>query len=181
MAETRIRAATVADARAIARIYNQGIAERIATFETEPRSAGQMASALAERGDRYPTVVAERDRQVIACAWASLYRPRACYAGIAEFSIYTDRAARGTGVGRLALGALIKECERRGFWKLVSRIFPENKASRALCRSVGFREVGVYLRHGKLDGEWRDCVIVERLLGEAALELEEGVERGAAD
>jgi phosphinothricin acetyltransferase len=181
MAETHIRKAVAADAAAIARIYNQGIAERIATFETEPRSAERIAAALAERGEIYPTVIAERDGQVIACAWASPYPPRACYAGIAEFSIYTDRAARGSGVGRLTLNALIKECERRGFWKLVSQIFPENEASRALCRSVGFREVGVYRRHGKLDGEWRDCVIVERLLGEAAQGVQEGEDDGAAD
>jgi phosphinothricin acetyltransferase len=177
MAETCVRAAELTDAPAIARIYNQSIEERIATFETEPRSAEEIAAALAERVEVYPTVVAERDGRVIACAWASSYRPRACYAGVAEFSIYTDRAARGMGAGRLTLLALIEECERRGFWKLVSRIFPENEASRALCRSVGFREVGVYRRHGRLDREWRDCVIVERLLGEA----EEGADGGAAD
>jgi phosphinothricin acetyltransferase len=168
MAETITRSAEAEDAAAIARIYNQGIEERIATFETEPRTVEEIAAALAERGNTYPTVVAEREGKVVACAWASLYRSRACYAGIAEFSIYTDRTARGTGVGRMTLAALIKECERRGFWKLVSRIFPENEASRALCRSVGFREVGFYRRHGKLDGEWRDCVIVERLMGEGA-------------
>jgi phosphinothricin acetyltransferase len=65
------------------------------------------------------------------------------------------------------LAALIAEAERRGYWKLVSRVFPENEASLALCRSLGFREVGVYRRHGRLDGEWRDVVIVELLLGDA--------------
>jgi L-amino acid N-acyltransferase YncA len=71
-------------------------------------------------------------------------------------------------VGRVTLAALIAEAEGRGYWKLVSRIFPENEGSLALCRSLGFREVGVYRRHAKLDGMWRDVVIVERLLGEAA-------------
>jgi phosphinothricin acetyltransferase len=61
---------------------------------------------------------------------------------------------------------LIHVCAQRGFWKLVSRVFPENVASRALCRSTGFREVGVYQRHARLEGAWRDCVIVERLLGD---------------
>jgi phosphinothricin acetyltransferase len=65
------------------------------------------------------------------------------------------------------LERLLDECAQRGFWKLVSRVFPENTASRALCRSLGFREVGVYQRHARLDGAWRDCVIVEKLLGEA--------------
>jgi phosphinothricin acetyltransferase len=64
------------------------------------------------------------------------------------------------------MSALMEAAERAGFWKLLSRVFPENTASRALVRSLGFREVGVYRKHGKLDGVWRDVVIVERLLGE---------------
>ena len=67
----------------------------------------------------------------------------------------------------MVLEALVAACEARGFWKLVARIFPENAASRALCRKHGFREVGIYRRHGKLDAVWRDCVIVEKLIGEA--------------
>lgn len=162
------RPARPEDAPAIARIYNQGIEERIATFETEPRSAQQIVALLAERGDAYPTVVAERGGQVVAWAGVSSYRSRPCYRGVAEYSVYTDRAARGTGAGRAVLEALFVACEARGFWKLVSRIFPENVASLALCRATGFREVGVYRRHGTLDGARRDCVIVEKLLGEAA-------------
>ena len=156
------------DAAAIARIYNQGIEERIATFETEPRSTEQIAQQLAEKGDRYPTVVVERAGEVVAWAGVSSYRSRPCYAGIGEFSVYVDRTARGTGAGRAALEGLFPTAAQRGFWKLLSRIFPENTASRGLCASVGFREVGTYVRHGKLDGEWRDTVIVEKLIGEAA-------------
>jgi L-amino acid N-acyltransferase YncA len=89
---------------------------------------------------------------------------------VAEFSLYVAREARGQGVGRLALSALINEAESRGFTKLVSRIFVENLASRRLCASLGFREVGVYRRHGRLDGRWMDCAIVERLLGSAAID-----------
>jgi L-amino acid N-acyltransferase YncA len=110
--------------------------------------------------------VAEIDGAVMAAAWCSEYRPRDCYAGIAEFSVYTDRVARKRGIGRAIMQALIEEAEARSLWKLVSRIFPENTASLALLASVGFREVGVYQRHGKLEGEWRDTVIVERLIGE---------------
>jgi phosphinothricin acetyltransferase len=156
------------DAAAIARIYNQGIEERIATFETEPRTTADIEWLLAEREGRYPCIVVERDGEVVAWAGVDRYRARPCYDPIAEHSVYVDRARRGTGVGRLALEALVVEAERRGFVKLVSRIFPENEASLALHRSLGFREVGVYRRHGKLDGQWRDCVIVEKLLGEAA-------------
>lgn len=160
------RAATRADADAIARIYNEGIEDRVATFQTEPRSLEQM---LAWFNGDHPFVVAEADGEVVAWASAHPYRPgRAWYDGIAEFSIYVARSARRRGAGRATLQALIDACEAAGYWKLLSRIFPENGASLALCRSLGFREVGVYRRHGKLDGEWRDCVIVERLLGEAA-------------
>ena len=159
------RLAVAADAEAIARIYNQGIAERIATFETEPRTSAQIAAQLADKGDRFPTVVVERDGQVVAWAGAGAYRSRGAYAGVAEHSVYVDRAARGTGAGRAALDALVRAYEARGFWKLVSRIFPENVASIALHERAGFRIVGTYRRHGKLEGQWRDCVIVEKLLG----------------
>jgi len=162
------RVATPDDAAAIARIYNQGIDERIATFETEPRTTAQIQAQLAERAGRYPTVVVERDGAVIAFAGAGPYRSREAYAGVAEHSVYTAREARGAGAGREALEALIREYESRGFWKLVSRIFPENRASLLLHERAGFRVVGVYRRHGRVDGAWRDCVIVERLLGEAS-------------
>jgi len=163
-----VRPARPADAEAIAGIYNQGIEERIATFETEPRSTEDMQAYITEREGRYPITVVEQDGEVVAWAAASAYRPRACYAGVCEFSVYADRVARGSGAAQAALQGLIDACEAAGFWKLVSRIFPENVRSRGLCRKVGFREVGVYYRHGKLDGQWRDTVIVERLLGDAA-------------
>jgi phosphinothricin acetyltransferase len=160
----RTRPATAADAPAIAAIYNEGIADRIATFETEPRTAAQIAQQLADKGDRFPTVVAERDGQVVAWAGAGPYRSRPAYAGVAEHSVYVARAARGAGAGRAALEALCRAYAERGFWKIVSRIFPENTASLRLHERCGFRVVGVYERHGRLEGAWRDCVIVERLL-----------------
>jgi L-amino acid N-acyltransferase YncA len=162
--DIKTRPATVADAPAIAAIYNEGIADRIATFETEPRTTEQIAKQLSEKGDRFPTVVAERHGEVIAWASAGPYRSRPAYAGVAEHSVYVARAARGKGAGRVVLDALCRAYAERGFWKLVSRIFPENTASLALHERCGFRVVGVYQRHGKLDGAWRDCVIVERLL-----------------
>ncbi|MGH7468986.1 MAG: GNAT family N-acetyltransferase [Longimicrobiales bacterium] len=115
-----------------------------------------------------PLLVAEREGCVLGWARAFEYRSRAAYSGVREFSVYVAQVARGAGIGLALLQALIVECERLGHWKLLSRIFPENHASLALCRHLGFREVGVYQRHARLDGEWRDVVIVERLLGRAA-------------
>jgi L-amino acid N-acyltransferase YncA len=160
-----IRVAGEQDAAAIASIYNQGIEDRGATFETELRSAGDMAAKLTER-QRYPVLVISEDDVVLGWAGLSSYRPRDCYAGIAEFSIYLDRSARERGLGRQLLTALIDVARERGYWKLVSRIFPFNTGSRALCRACGFREVGTYEKHGRLGGEWRDVVIVERLIPE---------------
>ena len=159
------RAATVSDAQAIATIYNQGIADRIGTFETEPRSTQQIEAWF---DGRHPIVVVEESGEVVAFASTSSYRSRPCYAGIAEFSVYVARHRRAAGAGQVAMAALLEAAEAAGYWKLLSRIFPENTASRALMAKMGFNEVGIYRRHGKLDGTWRDCVIVERLLGEAA-------------
>ncbi len=161
----RSRAATAADASAIAAIYNQGIEDRGATFETRARTTDDILKWL---GGRHPVVVVEDDGQVVAFAATSTYRARECYAGIAEFSVYVSRAHRGRGHGRAAMEALCGAAEHAGFWKLVSRVFPENVASRELLTALGFREVGIYRRHGKVEGVWRDAVIVEKLLGEAA-------------
>jgi L-amino acid N-acyltransferase YncA len=161
----RSRLATPADAAAIAAIYNEGIEDRVATFETRHRSPDDI---LTWFGGHHPIVVVENAGEIVAFAGTSTYRSRPCYAGIAEFSIYVARAHRGRGHGRAAMEALFEAAERAGFWKLVSRVFVENTASRELLKKLGFREVGVYRRHGKLDGIWRDAVIVEKLLGEAA-------------
>jgi L-amino acid N-acyltransferase YncA len=160
------RLARPEDAPAIAAIYNEGIADRIATFETEPRTPAQIAAQLADKGERFPTVVVEREGRVVAWASAGAYRSRAAYAGVAEHSVYVARAARGTGAGRAALEAFCRVYAERGFWKVVSRIFTDNTASLVLHERCGFRVVGVYRRHGRLGDDWKDCVIVERMLDE---------------
>jgi L-amino acid N-acyltransferase YncA len=157
--ETRL--ATTADAAAIAEIYNQGITGRMATFETRLRTAAEVRGWFTAQ---HPVVVVVEDNAVIAFAATSTYRPRECYSGIAEFSVYVARDRRRRGAGRVAMQALLQEAQSRGFWKLLSRIFVENTASRALMQDLGFREVGVYHRHGKLDGRWRDVVIVEYVI-----------------
>jgi phosphinothricin acetyltransferase len=159
----RTRPATPDDSAAIAAIYNEGIADRIATFETEPRSAtdiagwftGQHLVVVAETGETGP----------VAFAASFPYSSRPCYRDIGEFSVYVRRDWRRQGAGRAALAALIETATARGMHKLTSRVFPENMASRALLKGFGFEEIGIHRRHGQLDGRWRDCVIVERLLG----------------
>ena len=155
------RPARLQDAEAIARIYNEGIADRVATFETRMRTA---ADVRAWFDGVHPLVAVELQSDVIAFAATFPYRPRACYDGIAEASLYVARAARGHGAGKKALNALIDAAAEAGFWKLVSRVCLENDASRNLCRKLGFREVGIYEKHARLDGIWRDVVIVERLI-----------------
>ena len=158
------RQAQERDAAAIAAIYNEGIDDRIATFETEPRSAEDRRQVIRDAAGRYPIVVVEDGAQVVGWASCSQYRPRDCYRGVAEFSVYVARSHRGRGVGKVAMEALIAAAEQAGFWKLVSRVFVENAASRSLLAKVGFVELGVYRKHAKLDGVWRDVVIVERLI-----------------
>lgn len=158
------RAASPGDVPAIAQIYNEGIEDRVGTFETRPRSEDDVRAWFD--GVHPIVVVADGDGRIVAFASTSTYRTRECYAGIAEFSVYVARAERGRGAGRLAMEALIAAAAQAGYWKLVSRIFIENTASRALMTRVGFREVGIYEKHGKLDGVWRDVVIVERVLPE---------------
>ena len=160
-----IRAATPADAEAIAALYNQGIAEGEATFETRPRDPQEIAAWFEPD---LPFLVAEDDSgQVVGFARISPYSDRCVYEGVGEHGVYVDAAARGRGLGRRLLEELAAEAERRGMYKLTSRVFTTNAASLAAHRAAGFEEVGVQRRHGKLDGEWKDCVLVERLLGDA--------------
>ena len=167
-ADIAIRPARHEDAAAIAEIYNQGIRGRGATFETEERTVEERERWLAGHAPHHPCLVAistgEDGERIVGWASTSEYRSRECYRGIAEFSVYVHEAWRGQGVGLALLEALIPAAEKAGLWKLLSRIFPENAGSRALCARVGFREVGVYEKHAQLDGVWKDCVIVERLL-----------------
>jgi phosphinothricin acetyltransferase len=160
-----IRAAEPGDAEAIAAIYNEGIAERVATFETRPRGADEVAAWLDAE---LPFLVADDGASVVGFARVSPYSDRCVYEGVGEHGVYVAGSARGRGLGRSLLEALCRESERAGLYKLTSRIFTDNGASRAVHLAAGFEEVGVQRRHGRLDGEWKDCVLVERLLGDAA-------------
>lgn len=159
-----VRAARPADAVAVTAIYNQGIEDRIGTFETKPRAVSDIEAWFPHA--KAFVSVEDGGGEVVGYAVAHPYADRDCYAGIGAFSVYVRRDQRGRGVGRVAMAGLVEAARASGLWKLVSRVFPENRASLNLMAWSGFKEVGVYEKHGKLDGVWRDCVIVERLLPE---------------
>ena len=158
-----VRRAVPADASAIAAIYAQGIAERQATFETSPPGAEACAAWIGGP----LTLVVEDDGAVTGWARVFAYSDRCVYDGVGEYTIYLDRAARGRGAGTALLEALVAAAEAEGFYKLVGKLMADNAASIALARRCGFREVGVHVRHGRLDGAWRDVLVVERLIGPA--------------
>ncbi len=162
----RIRPARAEDAQAVALIYSEGIADRVATFQTRAPGPDEIAARI-EGGEL--VVVAETPAGIAGWASVGPYDDaHEYYAGVGEATLYVARAARGAGIGRSLLNALAEEAERRGYYKLVGKIFASNEPSVALVRSCGWRQVGVHLRHGRLDREWKDVVLVERLLGEAS-------------
>jgi L-amino acid N-acyltransferase YncA len=161
-----LRSPVAGDVEAITAIYNEGIEDRVATFETRPRATDEIMGWLDED---LPFVVAtDGNGTLLGFARVSPYSDRCVYSGVGEHGVYVARAARGHGLGRRLLEALCDASADAGLYKLTSRIFSDNAASRAVHLSAGFEEVGVQRRHGRLDGEWKDCVLVERLLGEAA-------------
>lgn len=159
-----IRPAVSADADAICRIYNQGIEDRLATLETVLRTPDERRAWLAGRTPRHPVLVAERGSAIVG--WASLnpFNPRACYDHVGDFSIYVERVARGSGIGRRLLEALIARARELGYHKLVLAAFPYNAAGCALYERCGFRTVGIYREQGMLDGKWVDVILMEQLL-----------------
>lgn len=169
-----IRPAEPADAPVVTAIYNEGIAERQATFETRPREPDEIREWI---DGSLPVLVAECDGAVVGFARIRPYSDRAVYAGVGEHGVYVASAARRLGAGRALLDALAEAAAAVGLHKLTSRIFATNAASIALHRAAGFRVVGTQRRHARLDGTWRDAVLVERLIGEAAEDGEHRVER----
>jgi L-amino acid N-acyltransferase YncA len=161
-----IRPAKLEDADQVAVIYNHGILERQATFETRPRRAAEIAGWLEE--GRPFLVAVDEQGHVLGFARVSAYSVRKAYAGVGEHGVYVAPEARGGGVGLRLMNALADAAEAAGYHKLTSRVFTTNHASLRLHQAAGFTEVGVQKRHGQLDGEWKDTMLVERLLGDAA-------------
>jgi phosphinothricin acetyltransferase len=142
-------------------IYLEGIATGQATFETEAPTWEQWDAA--HRADC--RIVAVAKNRVVGWAALSPVSDRCAYTGVAEVSVYVAAAARGRGWGKALLDRIIEESERAGIWTLQSGTFPENLASLALQESCGFRRVGVRHRLGRLNGVWRDVVLLERRSG----------------
>jgi L-amino acid N-acyltransferase YncA len=161
-----IRPARPDDGEAIATIYNQGIEERQATFQTRLHDPGELELKTEQRGGQL--IVAEREGRVVGWGgWTGYDDPADYYAGIAECAVYVHREARREGVGVELLEGLAAEARKFGVHKLVAKVFTSNESSIALFRRCGFRDVGTHLRHGRLDGEWKDVLVMERSLTDA--------------
>jgi L-amino acid N-acyltransferase YncA len=154
----RIAAMTGADAAAVLAIYQAGIEEGNATFETRAPAWPDFTAARLP-GHRFVATVAG---QVTGWVAASPVSGRCVYAGVVEHSVYVHPVARGRGTGRALLGVLIASTEAAGIWTIQSGVFPENEASLALHQAAGFRVVGVRERVGQHHGRWRDVVLIER-------------------
>jgi len=162
----KIRPARVDDAKEIARIYNQGVQDRAATFENAYVTPEERYLWLVARPDKYPVLVAEVKHTLMG--WSSLtpYSPRHCYDGIAELSIYIDRSLRGHGVGPELMKAMQNVAREKRYYKLVGRVMTDNQPARKLCQLMGWKEVGIHEKHGKLGNDWHDLVLVEYLIPE---------------
>jgi L-amino acid N-acyltransferase YncA len=160
-----IRSARPKDIPAITRIYNQGIEDRIATFEVDAKTeADVMTWLLDERPTRYAVLVAESNGTI--AGWAALrpYSHRCAYAGVGDLSVYVERDARGKGVGEQLLTALEQSARAEDFHKIVLFTLPFNEAGQRLYRKRGFREVGIFREQGTLDGRLVDVMIMEKIL-----------------
>ena len=146
------------DAAAVLAIYGEGIASGNATFETDVPAWEDWNKA--HRPDC--RLVARSNGNVVGWAALTPVSGRCVYAGVAEVSVYVAAAARGQGMGKMLLAALVEASEAAGIWTLQAGIFPENEASIALHKACGFREIGIRERPGQLHGRWRDVLLLER-------------------
>jgi L-amino acid N-acyltransferase YncA len=159
--DVSIRRARAGDATRIAEIFNQGLEDRVATFETQLATRERAEEWIAEN----LVLVLDTGETIVGWAKAGPYtEDHAYYEGVREATLYVARESRRDGVGRALLDELADEAAADGAHKLVGKIFTSNEPSIALVRGLGWREVGTHLRHGELDGQWKDVLVVEKLL-----------------
>src|SRR5262245_21430018 len=163
-ASLTVRLATEDDVPAITRIYNEGIADRIATLETEERTEEERQTWLGSRDVRHPVYVAVLDGNVAGWAALNVFNARPAYRYVADFSVYVGRNARGAGIGQSLLTRLVAEARNLGYHKLVLAAFPFNESGMKLYERVGFRTVGIYREQGVLDDHWVDTIVMELVL-----------------
>jgi L-amino acid N-acyltransferase YncA len=165
MSNITIRDAASDDAEAIAAIYNQGIEDRVATLETQLRTAEERAQWLVTKGSRHPVVVAV-DGEGATVGWGSLnqFNPRPAYDHVVEFSVYVGREQRGRGIGSVLLSALEERARSLGYHKMVLAAFPWNAGGMRLYQKHGFTTVGTYHEQGRLDDRWVDVILMEKIL-----------------
>ena len=160
-----VRRAKPDDLDAIRRIYNEGIEDRVATLDTDPKSHDEIACWWTEHDDPFVIVVALEGDAVVG--WASLnrYSRRCAHSAIADLSVYVTRSRRGRGIGTALLGGLEAHARNGGFHKIVLHALDDNEHGKRLYRRSGYREVGVFREHGMIDGRYVDVVMMEKLLG----------------
>lgn len=164
MTDVAIRRAEPRDAGTIGAIYDEAIDAGTATFATGPHPAEERRGWLAGRAATAPVFVGEDRTGLVAWSALAPFSHRSWYSGVGEYTVYVAAAARGRGIGRAMLEHLIIEAPAFGYWKLVGLIFPENAAGLALASGADFSVVGRLAGHGRIDGDWRDIMLLERHL-----------------
>jgi L-amino acid N-acyltransferase YncA len=164
MGDVIVRVANIADVEQMLSIYNEGIADRIATLETTIKDMNYMTNWFYNHTGRYKVIVAELDGEVTGWASLNAYSAREAYKGVADLSIYIKRDARGKGIGSKLLDYIEILATENGFHKIVLFTFPFNELGQRLYRKKGFREVGVFHNQGLLDGAFVDVMAMEKLI-----------------
>jgi len=160
-----VREAGPGDAGAVVAIHNEAILAGGATLRTEPRPPDIVAGIIS---NGLPFLVAAQDGEVVGWASTGAYEEgNPFYDGVGECAVYVASAAQRQGIGETLLDALAEATEAAGIFKLVAKVFTTNQASLRLFKRCGYTEVGTHFRHGRLRGEWKDVVVLEKLLGEA--------------
>jgi len=160
-----VRLAVAADLDAIRAIYNQGIEDRRATLDSDPKSDDDIREWYARHDARYVVIVAEREGRIAGWACLTPYSHRCAYNGVAELSVYVERGARGSGVGSELLTAIEEHARRGDFHKIVLFALAINDAGERLYAKMGYRDVGTFREQGFLDGRYVDVVAKEKIVG----------------